>query len=419
MLVDKPTPGFHSAPPTGGAAGPLRHRWRPILAGVLIGIQDLDLVQVSGGTVRLFDLLAVVAVASGIGTVVNTRLTAAHKLYLTWCFAGFFSLLVGIIVFGLAPVQGLLFAVRPLQYLLVGLALTRSITDRRDWQLLAYTALAFISISIFSDIFLASGGGLSSRLGLSYGGPFELACVAGGLSFIARQKAQSMWLSAAFFLIVVFSASRVTVAAIVCVALWFALRAIFRQPQYLLILGMVVVAALAVVPAVSQSGVLETTLSRFGETGVAAEFELSADIANGIETPDTFADVQPNTIDDVKRALPTTTDADRSTLLRFTRWRLLLDRQSQQTETVLFGLGPGGGSQAVDGYYVRLLVETGWIGFVLYLAFLFRLMRDSFAERASTLVVYLVILCLSAVFVDVLVAAKAMTLLWLLVGNRD
>ena len=391
--------------------------WRPALAGVLIGLQDIDLLTVGGGTVRLFDLLSVLIVAVGLRTLLNRRLERGPVLYLTWSVLGFVSVLNGAVFFGLPLLTGILFATRPLQYLLVGLALTGAVRARRDWLVFAGTALGLIVVSIVVDLVVADGGAAISRVGLSYGGPFELACVAGGLAFASLRDHRLVGLASAFFLVVVLSASRITVAVVLAVAAWLLLRRLLRRPQLLAAAAVGLLFVGVFLPVVAGSGLFDTTVERFRQTGLVEEYRISDQVADGLSPPRTHAQVEIETILNVKRALPVDPELDRSAMLRFTRWRLLLARQDDRPATRLLGLGPGAGSQAVDGYYIRLLVETGWIGLGLYLGFLAAMVMGAW-RRDRTLLLYLVVLVVSAVFVDVLVAAKAMTLLWILVGNR-
>ncbi len=410
--VDGRSTDLPSSLPSGGPT-------KPILAGILIGLQDIDLASIGGGVVRVFDVVSLVIVGLGLRTLLRRSLDGAHLLYLAWCAIGFLAVLNGAIVFELPLFSGLLFAARPLQYLLVGLALTGAVRDRKGWLLFAGTALALITVSVGFDLVGSSlGSGTIDRIGSSYGGPFELACVAGGLAFASLRDHRLVGLASLFFLAVVFSASRITVAIVIMLALWLLVRGLIRRPQLLLGAGIMAVAAALVLPILGGTGVFATTTSRFAQTGLSDEIEISAQVAAGLTPPATQADVDSGTILDVKRALPIDQELDRSAMLRFTRWRLLLDRQNDGFRSTMLGLGPGAGSQAVDGYYVRLLVETGVVGLATYLAFLVAMARVGW-NRDRTLLLYLVVLAVSAVFVDVFVAAKAMTLLWILAGNRS
>lgn len=410
--------------PHESAAGPEVDRsplgsLKAILAGVLIGLQDVDLLTVGGGVIRVFDVISVVIVVLGLRTLLHRALDGAHLLYLVWCGLGFVAVLNGVMLFQLPMTAGLLFAARPIQYLLIGLALTGAVRSRRHWLLFAGTALGFIIMSVGFDLADSSlGGGAIDRIGSSYGGPFELACVAGGLAFASLRDHRLVGLASVFFLAVFFSASRITVAVVVTLALWLVVRALIRRPQLLVGAGVLVLAGLLVAPVLGGAGVFATTTDRFAQTGLRDEIEVSAQVAAGLSRPASHGEVDSGTIVDVKRALPVDPELDRSAMLRFTRWRLLLDRQNDDTRSTVLGLGPGAGSQAVDGYYVRLLVETGWLGLAVYLAFVAAMLRVGW-RRHRTLLLYVLVLAISAAFVDVFIAAKAMTLLWILAGNRS
>jgi hypothetical protein len=258
---------------------------------------------------------------------------------------------------------------------------------------------------------------LGSRLGYSYGGPFELACVAGGLAYLSWYRLRMPLLAAAFLGIVAISAARITVAVVGVLLVWALVRLGRRRLEVLLAAVGCALIAVLLVPRPSNVGLLSVTIDRFSETGIVEEVEASERIADALPGPARYDQVAVRTVRSVQRAIPPTSELDRSALIRFTRWRMLVERQHQSVWTTLVGLGPGAGTGSVDGYYVRLLVEGGWLGLGFYGFFLFSLLYD--ARRAEPAFrTFVILMVASAVFVDVLVAAKAMTLLWMLHAHR-
>jgi hypothetical protein len=108
---------------------------------------------------------------------------------------------------------------------------------------------------------------------------------------------------------------------------------------------------------------------------------------------------------------------DLSLLLRVYRWVTLLKSCLSSPETIIFGLGPSFASAAVDDNYVRIFIETGVIGFLLYIAFLVMLWREVTSDYC--LRYYLIILIITAIFIDIFVSYKAMLFLWLYLGWKN
>jgi hypothetical protein len=81
-------------------------------------------------------------------------------------------------------------------------------------------------------------------------------------------------------------------------------------------------------------------------------------------------------------------------------------------DSELLGLGPSFGTAAVDGYFVRLFIETGFVGlsafFVFSIAMLSQAKQTSWNFRN-----YFIILLGTCLFIDIGVSYKPMLLLWL------
>lgn len=92
----------------------------------------------------------------------------------------------------------------------------------------------------------------------------------------------------------------------------------------------------------------------------------------------------------------------------------------------IFGLGPSAGTEAVDGYYIRVLLETGIVGAAVFLALLaaiWRALRRAVAaevgigrELAVGLLAGTVFVALVGILIDTWVASRVMELYWPLLG---
>jgi len=116
---------------------------------------------------------------------------------------------------------------------------------------------------------------------------------------------------------------------------------------------------------------------------------------------------------------------DRSNIERLGKWAVVI--QSLNVISIMTGNGLSSLGSAVDGYYVRLIGETGLIGlglFGLLLRAIFVRLRQliAFAEQrlvvslAFGLVLASVALLVQAVFIDTFVSSKVMYIYWFLVG---
>jgi len=109
---------------------------------------------------------------------------------------------------------------------------------------------------------------------------------------------------------------------------------------------------------------------------------------------------------------------DASTMQRVFRWSALIKSALANVDSTLIGLGPSFGTDAVDGYYVRLFAETGLVGTCLFALFIYNLM---FSKTTSPWQFreYVFILLMTAVSIDIFVSYKPMLLLWLWHGMNQ
>jgi hypothetical protein len=107
---------------------------------------------------------------------------------------------------------------------------------------------------------------------------------------------------------------------------------------------------------------------------------------------------------------------DASAFIRFHRWSLLLNAyKNGNILTWLFGLSPSYAGLSVDGNYLRLLIESGIFGLVVFMSWIFKLLKTA-QSMSSVLIFSLISLMISAVFIDVFFAYKPMMLIWFFYG---
>jgi hypothetical protein len=104
-------------------------------------------------------------------------------------------------------------------------------------------------------------------------------------------------------------------------------------------------------------------------------------------------------------------DTDASWVVRTMKWAYVIKLWQITPVTWLIGLGPGTCGPALDGGWVRLTVETGAIGVLLFVALLRKIASCSHAMQGVV-----VALAINMIMIDVHLAYKAMSLLFLCAG---
>jgi hypothetical protein len=118
-----------------------------------------------------------------------------------------------------------------------------------------------------------------------------------------------------------------------------------------------------------------------------------------------------------------TVPLDLSSVQRWQKWKQVLS--PSQPQYLLLGRGMSGVGEAMDGYYVRILGETGIVGLGMFLGILallqlsmwrVKMERDFKGMVARILFFGLLALMVQAVFIDTFVSSKVMFVFWLFAG---
>lgn len=106
---------------------------------------------------------------------------------------------------------------------------------------------------------------------------------------------------------------------------------------------------------------------------------------------------------------------DASFNLRFNHWAQLLDGFFRHP---VFGLGPSITTEAADGNYIRILVESGLVGMTLWILLLIQifksLMKKDWINYFAKISFYSILI--GAIFIDLFEASRIMPVFWLIVG---
>jgi hypothetical protein len=110
-------------------------------------------------------------------------------------------------------------------------------------------------------------------------------------------------------------------------------------------------------------------------------------------------------------------DGDPSALLRAARWSMVIATAIDTPRNLVFGMGPGYYSVALDGNYVRLLGESGLLGIFTFLFMLASAATCFKAPELRRLGLGLAVqLLIIALFIDVFMSLKTMCLFWMIIG---
>ncbi|SFS10991.1 hypothetical protein SAMN05421771_1886 [Granulicella pectinivorans] len=258
--------------------------------------------------------------------------------------------------------------------------------------------------------------GITSRAVGNTNGPYEMAAVAAFLMCYLGYGQKSRIKGVLSTGLVVLSASRITfIGAALSLLQFFIVRTKTRAARVaivstLFVMGFVLVAVSSSLTIGSGEedgsivGRLSSAVSGFTLDIPIAVYRSAPTYAKSTDYIDgQFAAA----IDDA-----TNVEADQSGLQRIFRWMTLIKTTLASYDSIVLGLGPSFGSAAVDGYFVRLFIETGLIGLFAFGCFAWSLLvsrsKSSWAFRQ-----YVFILLTTSCFIDIFVSYKPMLLFWM------
>lgn len=320
-------------------------------------------------------------------------------------------------------IQGLLFSFRHFEYFLfvfLGYMLAYYGFNFRAW-LFVYLVYVLTLIPLQSYGLVPVFSGFSpDRAIANTGGPWELAAVVAFLFFYFVEY-RYFYLVLASFVALVLTESRVTLAATL-LSFWLSLNRscspgrLFFLYLSCALLVVLVITALLVFPSdlhpalSSERNVVHRVLSFFSYETLASVLN-TVDSAAGVATSEEFLNLS---LGEKLGGELEAVGGDPSAIVRFTNWVILLKSVFQSVDSVFLGLGPSFAGKAVDGGFVRLFVETGFVGLALYLAFIVSALATA---RSKVVFYYLLVLSVSAIFIDIFTTYKAMFLFWVFYGR--
>lgn len=352
---------------------------------------------------------------------VSGLLTAPVLLFFLFLIANFFSLFYNYLNGRVGFFYGFLFSIRHFEYFLfIFLGYILSYYNF-NFKLCFYCYLlyivALIPLQSYGVVPVFSGF-TPDRAIANTGGPWELAVVA-AFMVIFFYEYELLYFSFFAFVVLLFTESRVTF-----VATMFALFVNFdRGSSFARKIGFYIPVILLVVPVVGLAFVFSDDVSSlFSERNVFDRivsffsyetfYSVSSAWAGASEVFSSKEFAALNIQDKLSGSVAL--EGDVSAIVRFVNWAILIKSTVLSVDSFLIGLGPSFAGKAVDGGYVRVFVEVGFVGFAIFVSFLCSLL---FGVRSRLVFYYLIILSLSAVFIDIFTTYKAMFLFWVFYGD--
>lgn len=365
-------------------------------------LPKIDLISLSGSAVRASDLIYLLS----IGLYLEIRGFRMPRIplvqnYLIFVGVAFVSLVLN---GGLEYPFAILNVFRLLQYVswaFIGyeIAAGKYVTPARfsrDMRSIVFFLFAWAALEAAHLIpKMGKFTGASERVTVNTSGPFEIAMVAAFFCFTAEGRLAR----ALAFVITLLSQARITIAATFLISL----------RKYWKVIAVFFAIALPVASLVPWSSFLVGT--RFAETPKASEL-LNALQFYWSHAKAAFPSYATGSGFELLQVQSETTDM--SFELRALRWTSTLATTFSTTKSEWIGFGPGSWGVALDGYYVRLIGEFGIIGFVAFMWFAIRGVFDRTINYSCKN--YLLCLIATAVFIDIFVTDKPMSLLWFYVG---
>jgi hypothetical protein len=317
-----------------------------------------------------------------------------------------------------------LFSVRLLEYLVfyyLGFVLMESgVNLWRGFQTYFYALCVVVPLQTVGLIPVASRFNAVRASG-NTNGPYELAIVAAFfLCYFGYQERKRLSATAAFALLIL-TASRIT---FVGTAISFVMRTLFRNRSKLRTLSLAAAVLLAA------WGVSSWIQSRHGADGNSESLNNRLNSSSSLLSLGDLSalwEVVPTyrTEEDYFRGafidageFAFVSGKDASEMIRVYRWATLLKTTVSSFDSVVIGLGPSFGSAAVDGYFVRVFIETGLTGLVAFLLFARALLLQRNGAHGAFRE-FIIILLVTACAIDIFTSYKAMLLLWTWHGMNE
>ena len=398
----------------------------------------IALVSVSGTYIplRLDDLIIAAAAAVWIvALVLNRRLPAAPReltaVVTLWLGVTFIALLVGAFVLqSIGIVQGAAFWAKPIEYVLLGLMTYDLVRD-------GWLPIRYVIATVLASAAIVVGYGVLEHYGLVPHLPGELVPPGGTTSTLGDVHELASYLGLIVLLAVcIFRdvSARPARAALVLLVIMasFVLFTTGSRSEFVA-LFLVLVGLAFWRPARRPAALAALVMPLLFISPIAGYLLVPAPVAHPspVASPGTAATAT------ARPVAVTPSGPFYNVAIRFVdaslayslgerflhKWPAMVQ---QTMRSPIIGLGPSAATEAADGYYLRVFVESGILGVLVFVGLVFTVARSSLraARRATGMARSLAVAALTAtvfialvgVLIDAWVASRVMELFWPLIG---
>lgn len=338
----------------------------------------------------------------------------AVKVFLFFILINIFSVICNTIENRIQFVQGALYALRHFEYFsyfFLGYILSYY---GFNYGKLFNNYFIFVLILIplqYFGLFPVFSGFSPDRAIANTGGPWELAVLAGFL-VVYFYKSGKLYFASGAFLLVLATGSRITLFSVLLLCFFKGIKFLREIKKnsviYVILLGHATLFLIFVIYN-SDLAVANRAKIFFSEQTldvVLGFFENQIGVISAQEFSDLSISEKLNF--DLSSA-----EGDQSAFVRFSNWIILIKSLLIVPAAIFIGLGPSFAGKAVDGAYVRLMVEVGFLGLSTYLIFLYKIIKS---KPSGLLGEYILIVAVSAIFIDVFTTYKIMLIFWVTYG---
>jgi hypothetical protein len=256
----------------------------------------------------------------------------------------------------------------------------------------------------------------NSRASGTMNGPYELAAIICILFFLQRKSWLYMW---ACIVVVVLTSSRISLIALIIAYLFFnenVSKSISRHRFAILVIiisSILILAPILISVDSEWEGGSDALLARFTGLMSLEYWGNLADISGQLLPANTAKDYYD--VYEEPMGMAGEVAGDPSALMRVYRWTILFLSIFSHADSVILGLGPSFGTNAVDGFYVRLIVEGGLLACLCFIWFAYSFGRY-LKHYQRELYPGFVTLLIGSLFIDIFIAYKVMLIFFFLLG---
>ncbi|MDD5716253.1 MAG: hypothetical protein PHW64_00490 [Sulfuricurvum sp.] len=372
----------------------------------------INLIPLEGSGIRIDDILIFFLLILILFNLRKTNVPTNNKvilLTLLFVVIGFISVFINNYLYHLPLLSGWIYSVRTIEYMIffyIGYYLANT-TFSLDFLMKSYIiyALSLVVLQALNVIPVVSQFG-GNRAIANTGGPWELAALIAFAIFYSYIYFENKIYLFASFLILLLTQSRITTFAVLLIFIIVAFKKLTLKKILLIFLVLLI---MIVTISFVNLDIIERYLSILNISTYESLIELVESFQYNIDREYYFDMTYGNKLTTILAM-----EGDSSTLIRFTRWVILIGMTISTPVSTMIGVGPSFAAAAVDGNYVRLFVETGIIGLSLFLYIMYLIYKqtsDDFIMKS-----YIITIVITALFIDIFTTYKAMVLLWFYYG---